>query len=79
MYIFAITPRRHESAWLRYKLNLAGTNLARIARSLGVTTQSVSEVVSGACHSARIEAEIAKIIGYPSWNAMLKAVRSGAA
>ena len=40
---------------------------------------AVSHVISGRSHSARIEAEIARIIGYPSWNAMLKAVRSGAA
>ena len=79
MYIFAITPKHHESAWIRYRLDLAGIGLTGIAQSLGVTKQAVSYVISGRRHSARIEAEIAKIIGYPSWNAMLKAVRSGAA
>ena len=79
MYIFAITPRRHESAWIRYRLDLAGIGLTGIAQSLGLSKQAVSGVVSGRSHSARIEAEIARIIGYPSWNAMLKAVRSGAA
>lgn len=79
MYIFAITPRRNESAWIRYRLDLAGVGLTGIAQSLGLTKQAVSYVISGRRHSARIEAEIARIIGYPSWNAMLKAVRSGAA
>lgn len=79
MYIFAITPKRHESAWLRYKLELAGVGLTGIAQYLGVTKQAIYGVVSGRSHSARIEAEIARIIGYPSWNEMLKAVRSGAA
>ena len=79
MYIFAITPKRHESAWIRYKLELAGSSVTDVAIRAGVTHGSVSQVVSGRSHSARIEAEIAKIIGYPSWNAMLKAVRSGAA
>lgn len=79
MYIFAITPRRNESAWIRYKLELAGTDVTRVASRLGLSKQAVSGVVSGRSHSARIEAEIARIIGYPSWNAMLKAVRSGAA
>lgn len=79
MYIFAITPRRNESAWIRYRLDLAGVGLTGIAQYLGVTKQAVYGVVSGRSHSARIEAEIARIIGYPSWNAMLKAVRSGAA
>ena len=79
MYIFAITPKRHESAWIRYKLELAGSSVTDVAIRVGVTHGSVSQVVSGRSHSARIEAEIARIIGYPSWNAMLKAVRSGAA
>ena len=79
MYIFAITPRRNESAWIRYRLDLAGVGLTGIAQSLGVSQPAVSYVISGRRHSARIEAEIARIIGYPSWNAMLKAVRSGAA
>lgn len=79
MYIFAITPRRHEAAWIRYRLDLAGIGLTGIAQSLGLSKQAVSGVVSGRSHSARIEAEIARIIGYPSWNEMLKAVRSGAA
>lgn len=79
MYIFAITPKHHESAWIRYKLELAGTDITCVARRLGLTKQAVSYVISGRRHSARIEAEIARIIGYPSWNAMLKAVRSGAA
>lgn len=79
MYIFAITPRRNESAWIRYKMELAGTDTSCVARSLGVSQPAVTRVISGLSHSARIEAEIARIIGYPSWNAMLKAVRSGAA
>ena len=78
VYIFAITPRRHESAWIRYKLELAGSSVTDVAIRAGVTHGSVSQVVSGRSHSARIEAEIARIIGYPSWNTMLKAVRSGA-
>ena len=79
MYIFAITPRRNEAAWIRYKLELAGSSVTDVAIRAGVTHGAVSHVISGRSHSARIEAEIAKIIGYPSWNEMLKAVRSGAA
>ena len=77
--VYAITPRPAESAWLRYKLELAGSDISCIARAFGITRSAVSRVVSGERHSARIEAEIARIIGYPSWNEMLKAVRSGAA
>lgn len=77
MYIFAITPRRNESAWVRYKLELAGTDTSCVARSLGVTTSAVSRVISGERHSARIESEIARIIGFPSWNEMLLSIRKG--
>lgn len=77
MYIFAITPRREESAWIRYQLDLAGTDLTRVARSLGLTKQSVSGVVSGKYHSARIEAEIARLIGFGEWNEMLLSLRKG--
>lgn len=79
VYIFAITPMRHESAWIKYKLELAGTDVTCVASRLGVSQPAVTRVISGHSHSARIEAEIARIIGYPSWNEMLKAVRSGAA
>lgn len=79
MKVYAITPRPAESAWLRYKLELAGSSVIDVAIQAGVTHGAVSHVISGRRHSARIESEIARIIGYPSWNEMLKAVRSGAA
>lgn len=77
--IFAITPRAEEAAWLRYRLDLAGSGVADIARRLQVARSTVSQVVNGLAHSARIEAEIARVIGYPGWNEMLKTLRAGAA
>lgn len=37
---------------------------------------SVSQVIGGSRHSARIEAEIARVIGWPSWTEMLMALRA---
>ena len=78
MKIYAITPKGNESAWLRYQLDLAGISLSEVAKGIGVTHSAVSFVISGSAHSARIEKEIARIIGYPSWNEMLLELRSKA-
>lgn len=79
MVCYAITPRPDESAWLRYRLELAESGVATIAGLLRVSKSAVSQVISGKRHSARIEAEIARILGYPGWNEMLKRLRTGAA
>lgn len=79
MKVYAMTPHPNESAWIRYQLDLAGSSIKSIAFSVGVSPVSVSHVVSGYRHSARIESEIARVVGFKSWNDMLKAVRSGAA
>ena len=68
--VYAITQKKHETAWLRYQLELVGSGVSVISRKLGVSHQAVSNVINGRCHSARIEEEIAKTIGYPSWNEM---------
>lgn len=77
MITYAITPNRHESAWIRYKMELAGTDTSCVARSLGVSQPAVTRVISGLSHSARIEAEIARIIGFGEWNEMLLSLRKG--
>ena len=74
--VYAITPKKHETAWLRYQLELVGSGVSVISRKLGVSHQAVSNVINGRCHSARIEEEIAKTIGYPSWNEMFRTLRS---
>ena len=77
--VYAITPQPDESAWLRYRLELAGSSVTDVARRLNLTHVTVSKVISGRRHSARIEEEIARILGYPGWNEMLKRLRSGTA
>ena len=79
MVVYAITPRPDESAWLRYRLELAESGVTKIAKQVGVGRSAVSQVISGKAHSARIEEEIARILGYPGWNEMLKRLRSGTA
>jgi transcriptional regulator with XRE-family HTH domain len=43
----------------------AGTSQSAIAEFLGLSTTTVSGVVNGKTRSARVEAELAKIIGRP--------------
>lgn len=73
---YAITPRPEESAYIKYRLELAGTTSTRIANDLDVNPSIVQNVIAGRRHSAKIERHIAQVIGYPSWNVMLKTVRT---
>jgi transcriptional regulator with XRE-family HTH domain len=52
-----------ESRAINEAIQRAGTSQAAIAEYLGVSTSSVHQVVNGKCRSARIEAELAKIVG----------------
>ena len=51
----------HET--LKYRLRLAGSSMAKIAASLGVTQSSVTVVSQGYRRSHRIEAAIALQLG----------------
>lgn len=73
---YAITPRPEESAYIKYRLELSGTSSAEIADELNVAPAIVCNVIAGRRHSAKIERHIAQVIGYPSWNVMLKTVRT---
>lgn len=48
-------------AWIICELKCEGTSLAKVARSLGVTQQSVNSALFSS--SARIEAAVAKALG----------------
>lgn len=74
--VYAPTPSRTEAAWIRWRLDLAGDGVTAVARRLRCNHGSVSGVIDGRWHSARIEAEIARVIGCPSWTEMLMALRA---
>jgi len=69
-------PSLPEGHYVRYKINLAETNLSSIARNLNTDKSTVSKVIRGLRRSARIEAEIARILGKADWNEVVLEARS---
>ena len=72
---WALSPTYAESAWIKYKLELAGTSARRVATTLNTDSCNVYNVIAGRRHSKKIEKEIATLCGYPSWNDMLRSLR----
>lgn len=73
---YALTPDSNESAYIKYRLELSGTTSAEISGALNVAPAAVCNVIAGRRHSAKIESHIAQVIGFPSWNAMIKSIRT---
>ena len=69
-------PSQQEGLHIRYKLNLAGKKLVEISRGLGIHDTSTRKVVFGLRSSARIESEIARILGKADWNDVVLEARS---
>ena len=69
-------PTRREGLNIQYKLKTSEKSFASLGRKLGITKQSVCDVVLGKRRSARIESEIAKILGKASWNDVVLEARS---
>ena len=72
---WAITPSREEGAYIRFLLMSRGVSCAAISRHLGISRAAVTRTLFGRCHAARVESCIAQVCGYPSWNAMMNAIR----
>lgn len=70
---------REEGLYLQYRLRCREMTCAGIARELGCERQVVQRVITGQARSRRIEGEIARVLGYDSWTAMLKTIRQSAA
>jgi hypothetical protein len=56
-----------ERCWLKYQLNLCNIKYAAIAKVALRTEAFVSLVVCGKRRSKIVEAVLADILGYPSW------------
>ena len=69
-------PTTQEGLYIRYKIYLTGINLTTIAKTLKVDATAVSKVTRGKRRSARIESEIARILGKESWNDVVLEARS---
>ena len=67
-----------EGMYIQYQLKLKGYTYAGIAAELDCSRSAVQKVVTGQSHSCRIEKEVASVLGYESWNTMLKTIRAAA-
>jgi hypothetical protein len=59
-----------------YRVKDLGSSFALIAQKLNLDPSNISNVVSGRRRSARIEAEIARILGKADWNDVVLEARS---
>lgn len=74
--VFAITPTRHEAAYIKYLLASQGqTSMSAIARKIKVRASLVGNVCRGCLHSKKVEKAVASACGYADWNTMLRTIR----
>ena len=71
-----LRPSYEEGLNIQYHLKKEGYSFVRIGKSLGVSHQIVVNVAFGHRRSARIEAEIARILGKTDWNEVVLEARS---
>jgi hypothetical protein len=71
-----LRPSEQEGLYLQYRLRCRKFTFSTIAARLIVCPQVVANVVFGRRRSARIEAEIARILGKPGWNEVVLEARS---
>ena len=73
---FRLRPTQREGLNIQYKLKDRGFSLSKIALKLNISPSLVLRVVFGHRRSARVEAEIARLLGEADWNAVVLEARS---
>ena len=73
-----LRPRHKEGLSIHYQLRSLGSSFTKIASDLSIQAPTVSNVVSGRRRSARIESEIARLLGKADWNEVVLEARSEA-
>jgi plasmid maintenance system antidote protein VapI len=71
-----LRPLHREGLKILYKVKDSGASFTQLAQALNLNPSSISNVVSGRRRSARIEAEIARILGKADWNEVVLEARS---
>jgi len=71
-----IRPNRIEGYHIQFALKCLGNSFVSTANRLGITPPSVRNVIFGYRRSARIEAEIARLLGKADWNTVVLEARS---
>jgi len=69
-------PTKREGRYIQYRLRLSGETFASIARKLNLHKSTPDRIIYGQRRSARIEAEIARILGKADWNEVVLEARS---
>lgn len=72
----ALYVTRQEGNFIKYKLSQAGWTVTAVADLAGVNQGDVSNVLAGRRHSKNVEAKVASILGYASWNDMVLAIKA---
>lgn len=65
-----------EGNFIKYKLACAGWTVTAVADVVDMSQCSVSNVLAGRRHSKTVEAKVASILGYASWNDMVLAIKA---
>ena len=65
-----------EGGFIKYKLACGGWTVTAVADVVGVQHSLVSNVLAGRRHSKTVEAKVASILGYASWNDMVLAIKA---
>jgi hypothetical protein len=71
-----LKPNHREGLRIQYWLKDLGKSFVNIGLHLETSTQIIADVVFGRRHSARIETEIARILGKADWNEVVLEARS---
>jgi hypothetical protein len=71
-----LKPTRRDGLFIQYQLKIKATGFSDIACKLNVTAPLVFNVVFGRRRSARVEAEIVRILEKNDWNEVVMEARS---
>ncbi|UTC62578.1 hypothetical protein E4O05_01290 [Treponema sp. OMZ 787] len=63
-----LKPNTQESHYIKYLLGLEGFSFFAVGKGLSINGETVLNVVAGRRRSQKVESEIARILGKPSWN-----------
>jgi hypothetical protein len=73
---YRLRPVKQEGLQIQYLLKTKDIDFTNVATRLGITNVIVFNVVFGHRRSARVEAEIARILGKADWNEVVLEARS---
>ena len=71
-----LKPNRMEGYHIQFELKCLSNSFVSMAGLLGISPPSVRNVVFGRRRSARIEAEIARLLGKADWNEVVLEARA---